>query len=59
MEKKRDPSLGTNYFSGGGAEGRLTKALVEIGSPVTIVSIDCLLEALFETYHYSFSRGLA
>ena len=47
-EKKGDPSLGSTISVEVVLEGRPTKALVDTGSPVTIVSIDCLLEALFE-----------
>ena len=48
VEKKRDPSLGPTISVEVVLEGRPSKALVDTGSPVTIVSIDCLLEALFE-----------
>ena len=47
-EKKRDPSLGPTISVEVVLEGRPIKALVDTGSPVTTVSIDCLMEALFE-----------
>ena len=39
-EKNRDPSLGPTISAKVVLEGRPTKALVDTGSPVTIVSID-------------------
>ena len=47
-EKKGDPSLGPTISVEVVLKGRPTKALVDTGSPVTIVSIDSLLEALLE-----------
>ena len=48
LEKKGNPSLGPTISKEVVLEGRPTKLLVDIGLSVTIVSIDYLLEALFE-----------
>ena len=45
-EKKGDPALGPTISTKVVLEGKPMKALVDTGSPVTIVSIDSLLETL-------------
>ena len=47
QRKERGPSLGPTILAELLLEG---KALVDTVLPVTIVSIDCLLEALFERW---------